>query len=849
MSTPHTPMMKQYLSIKAEHPEHLLFYRLGDFYELFYDDAKKASDLLGITLTQRGKSAGEPIPMAGIPFHASDGYIAKLVALGECVAICEQIGEPKPGAGPVERKVKQIITPGTLTEDHLLSDTQRSWLAAVSEYRSTFGIAFLELSTGQFSVTQADSQEQLQQQLSRIQASEHLVPEDHSFLCNMDLIGKRNRPAWEFSAKSAERLLLDLYQVPNLCGFNLSGKTALIQSAGALIQYLKLNQHETLKHIQGLQIDADDQYVQVDSISRQHLEISVSRANGGPTLMSSINRCSSPMGKRLLHQWSDHPSRDHRILNQRLDAVESLIDYSESSALIDALKSVSDLERITARIGLMNARPKDFLALRDTLKICPSIQKHLANIPSLVHLEKNIHTPESLVLELERSVSDNPPNFIRDGGFFKEGYDAELDELRSLSQNHQQKLDEFEQNEQKKTGLSSLKIKYNKVTGFYFELSKGQASEAPAHFIRRQTLKNVERFTVPELKAFEDQVLSAHSRSLAREKELFTRLMTAASQLIPQLQTIAKALAETDVLVNFSQIAIKYKYTRPLFQRKKGISIINGRHPVVEQVHDVSFVANDVVFNDQQSTLLITGPNMGGKSTYMRQTALITLMAHMGSFIPAEKAEIGPIDQIFTRIGAGDDVAGGRSTFMVEMQETANILHNATAQSLVLLDEIGRGTSTYDGLSLAWAIAQIMTEKRAMTLFATHYFELTGLADRMSHIRNVHITAQEHNGSLVFLHKIEPGACAQSFGLHVAKLAGVPTDVIKKAEKKLKLLSNPGRQQTDLFSTIIDDNDEKETQTHPILEKIRETNVDQMSPRDALNFLFSIHDEICLESD
>jgi len=795
-----TPMMQQYLRIKSEHPDSLLFYRMGDFYELFFDDAKKAAQLLDITLTSRGSAHGAPIPMAGVPYHAAENYQAKLIRLGESIAVCEQIGDPASSKGPVERQVMRVLTPGTVTDEALLPDQRENLLIAIEQQKTGYGLAALELSSGRFSVQQLDDDEALFGELERLQAAETLLSEalplEHPLHKQS---GNRLRPAWHFDHETAQRLLSKQFGSRDLKGFGCDELPLAISAAGCLLQYLKETQRSALPHLHGLRVEQREQSLILDAASRRNLELEHSLSgNRHGSLVSCLDRTSTSMGSRLLRRWLHRPLRDQAALSARHDSIETLLQSWQRDDLQQQLRGIGDVERILARIALKSARPRDLTTLRSTLALLPELQTLLAELPTarLIELNNEIgHHPEVMQL-LQSAIVAEPPVLIRDGGVIAEGYDEEFDRLRNLSQNADQFLLDLEQREQQRSGIKGLKVSYNRVHGYYLEISRLHSDNVPDDYQRRQTLKSVERFITPELKAFEDQVLSARERALAREKALYEQLLERLQEDLKPLQRMAAALAELDLLSNLAERAESLNLCRPQFSSKTGLDIRGGRHLVVEQMLDSPFVANDVLFNRQRKMLMITGPNMGGKSTYMRQTALIVILAYMGSFVPAESATLGPIDRIFTRIGASDDLSSGRSTFMVEMTEAANILHNASEQSLVLMDEIGRGTSTFDGLSLAWACAEQLANKlRAFTLFATHYFELTTLEDQHPSIHNVHLDAVEHGESIVFMHQVKAGAASQSYGLQVAQLAGVPPVVIRNAKRKLQQLENKTVQQ------------------------------------------------------
>ncbi|WP_304052585.1 DNA mismatch repair protein MutS [Nitrosomonas communis] len=853
-SVNHTPMMQQYLRIKAQHTDKLLFYRMGDFYELFFEDAEKAAKLLDITLTQRGTSAGEPIKMAGVPYHAADQYLAKLVKLGESVAICEQVGDPATAKGPVERKVTRIITPGTLTDAALLEDKRDCIVLALSSHKSTLGLAWLNLAAGQLRVLET-SPDNLISELERLQPAEILLPEppDISLVLAESNTHKR-LPAWQFDYSSAVRSLTRLFGTHDLSCFGCDDLHAALQAAGALLEYVRLTQGADITHVKALQVERDGAYIRMDAATRRNLEISETlRGETSPTLLSLLDTCSTSMGSRLLRHWLHHPLKDYTILQHRLDSVAKLIETAEMAApyvgIREHLKRIADIERITARIALKSARPRDLSSLRDSLTYLPEIAMMATSVASehLTLLAQAIMPDSSLVALLHQALLPEPGVMLREGGVIADGYDAELDGLRALQNNCGEFLLQLEAREKERTGIPNLKVEYNRVHGFYIEITHVHGDKIPSDYRRRQTLKNAERYVTPELQAFENKALAARDDALAREKFLYEALLEKLIGYISRLQHMAQSVAEIDVLNTFAERAQALNYTAPVFTDEAIIDIHTGRHPVVESQVD-HYIANDVQLGlgetGRRQMLIITGPNMGGKSTYMRQTALIALLAHCGSFVPANSVRIGPLDQIFTRIGASDDLAGGRSTFMVEMTEMANILRNATDQSLVLVDEIGRGTSTFDGLALAFAIARyLLTKNLSYTLFATHYFELTSLAEEFGQVTNVHLGAVEYKQHIVFLHTVNEGPASQSYGLHVAALAGVPNVVIKAARKILtkleqeKVNRNP---QLDLFSASPDPADQLSETLHPIFTHLSKLTPDELSPKEALEHLYTL---------
>jgi DNA mismatch repair protein MutS len=797
-STPdHTPMMQQYLRIKSQHPHVLLFYRMGDFYEMFFDDARRAAQLLDIALTHRGTSAGVPIPMAGVPVVTLDTYLGRLVRKGESVAICEQRGEPGKSKGPMEREVVRIVTPGTITDEALLDERRDNVLACICRSKDRFGLAWLDLSAGRFSVMELESAAALDAEIERLRPSEILVPDgaEDAFGSERPLHERplRLRAPWHFDIESATRALTEQFGTRDLSGFGCAAKPQAIAAAGALLAYVRETQKAALPHLLSLTTEEREAALVMDPATRRNLELDESLA-GKPelTLAGVFDRTATAMGGRLLRRWLHRPLRDHEVLRFRYQAVSILLDGAKHVAIGELLRSVGDLERILARVALRSARPRDLTQLRAALATLPTLRNTLANVlvetpsPLLEQLigELSEHTSEHA--ELACAVVESPPHFLRDGGVIASGYDAELDELRLLGSNTEQFLIDLETRERERSGLSSLKLGFNRVQGFFIEVNRSQADKVPAEYIRRQTVKSAERFITPELKAFEDKVLGARDRALAREKALYDRLLETLTASLPALQRTTAAIAEIDVLTCFAERAMALDCAQPELVDYPMLQIDRGRHSVVERASREPFIPNDLCFDDARRMLIITGPNMGGKSTFMRQTALIVILAHVGCFVPARRAVLGPLDRIFTRIGASDDLAGGRSTFMLEMTETANILNNATDRSLVLMDEVGRGTSTFDGLSLAWACAAFITQKiRAFTLFATHYFELTSLASEAPGVANVHVEAVEHGDRLVFLHSVKEGPANQSYGLQVAALAGIPKSVTAQARRYL----------------------------------------------------------------
>ena len=833
----HTPVMQQYLRIKAEHPNMLLFYRMGDFYEVFYEDAHKAAKLLSITLTARGQSAGKPIPMAGIPFHAAESYLAKLVKAGESVAICEQIGDPATSKGPVERKVVRIITPGTVTDEALLEEKRDNLLVAIHNIQNTFGIASLDITSGRLNISQVTSQEALLGELERLKPAETLISEDSPYYKLLNTFsGTRRRPPWEFEITRSQRLLTEQFKTRDLSGFGCEDLPVAIAAAGCLLQYVKDTQRTALPHIWGLNIERREDSVILDAITQRNLEL-VNNLQGGKnnTLAEIFDQTATPMGSRLWRRWLKRPLRDQEVLRKRQAAIEDLLSPQFVNEIYKLLRSIGDIERILARIALKSARPRDLVQLRLTLFSLPQLQSLLSQntAAKIKELQNKLGEFPDVLNLLNCAIIENPPTLIRDGGVIAAGYKQELDELRNLSENADQFLIDLETQEKERTGIATLKVGYNRIHGYYIETSRIQAAQAPIEYIRRQTLKNAERFIMPQLKEFEDKVLSSRSRALALEKALYEELLEQLCQYLQPLQIMAEALAELDVLNNLAERATTLKLIKPEFSDQIGIYIDAGRHPIVEQSLEKPFVPNNTELNNDRRMLIITGPNMGGKSTYMRQTALIAILAYTGSFVPAKKA-----------------VIGGQSTFMVEMTETANILNNATANSLVLMDEVGRGTSTFDGLALAWSAAiYLATKIQALTLFATHYFELTHLPKIIPHIANIHLDAMEYGESIVFLHAVNEGPANKSYGLQVAQLAGIPREVISEAKLKLAQLENsseaadfasssqaPKQMQTQV----------QEPQQNELITKLKSIDPNNLTPKEALEFLFKLRESLAV---
>lgn len=832
-----TPMIRQYLQIKAQHPDILVFYRMGDFYELFFEDAKRAAKLLDISLTKRGFSNGKPIPMAGVPYHAVDNYLAKLVQLGESVAICEQIGDPSTSKGPVERKVLRIVTPGTLSDENLLEERKDNLLAAIWQDKSGFGYATLDISSGRFTLIELKTEEEMAAELQRTQPAELLYPEEFAAFSLIEQSkGLRRRPHWEFELDSAKQQLTLQFGTRDLRGFGVENATCGLCAAGCLWQYVKNTQRTALPHIRSIIVESQNDNLILDVATRRNLEITQNLAGGSEnTLADVLDHTITPMGSRMLKRWLHSPTRNQSILVQRQAAIKTLMTLFDDIQPI--IRPIGDLERVLARLSLRSAKPRDFLRLRDAIAQLPQVIPVLDNAQTdaLRHLQQHIVTFPDLDELLQKAIVDNPPLLIRDGGVIAEGYHEELDEWRQLAVGASHFLDELEKTEREKWKIETLKIGFNAVHGYYIQISKGQSHLAPMHYTRRQTLKNAERYIIPELKEYEEKVLTAKGKALALEKQLYEQLFDLFLPSIAKLQQCAAAIAELDVLCNLAERAETLNYCWPTITQKRGVFITNGRHPVIEAVSCEPFIPNSIALSDQQKMLIITGPNMGGKSTYMRQTALIVLLAYIGSFIPATAAEIGPVDRIFTRIGASDDLASGRSTFMVEMTETANILHNATENSLVLMDEIGRGTSTYDGLSLAWACIENLVENtRCFTLFATHYFELTALENPQKGIINVHFDAIEDNENIAFLHSVRAGAANKSYGLAVAMLAGIPDNVITRAKEKLHELEQQPHKKPAKNVPVAAPKQEKSA----IIAALEQIHPDELSPKDALEKLY-----------
>jgi DNA mismatch repair protein MutS len=842
----HTPLMQQYLRIKADHPDIILLFRMGDFYEVFYDDARRAAKLLDITLTSRGMSAGKPIPMAGIPFHALDGYLVKLIRKGESAAICEQVSEPTAGKGIVDRKVVRIVTPGTVTDEALLSGRQDNLLAAATRLRKTWALSWMDLSSGRFLTRLVTSREDLETQLERLQPTELLIPEDADWADSLSgQSGLRKRAPWHFDHESAYQLLIEQFGTRDLGGFGIEEEPAAIAASGALLQYAQETQRTALPHLRAIQMENPQNHLHLDAATRRNLEL-LHHPEGRDehTLAGIMDSTVTPMGGRLLRRWIAEPIRDRSRLQLRHGIIGALLETRTYESLRTLFRSVGDIERILARVALGSARPRDLTTLRQALGVLPEIKSVLVSGQRgvLQQCGEEIECLPELYELLKSALVDEPPVLIRSGGVIAQGYDSELDELRSLSENANDFLMEYEERQREESGIPGLKVGYNRVHGYFIEITHAHQDKVPLHYKRRQTLKAAERYITEELKAFEDQVLSSRERAQARELYCYEELVASLQVELKPLQTLAGAVARLDVLCAFTERAVTLDFCCPELSEETGIDIRDGRHPVIEHVQAETFTPNHTLMNPTRRMLIITGPNMGGKSTYMRQTALICLLAYTGSWVPAASAVIGPLDRIFTRIGAGDDLSRGRSTFMVEMTETANILHSASRDSLVLMDEIGRGTSTYDGLALAWAVAEYLARQvKAYTLFATHYFELTHLPEQLEGVHNVHLKAIEHGDSIVFLHSVNDGPASQSYGLQVAALAGIPKNVLRRARFQLSKLEKGDDEspQMGLFSTYEEPEPELEPD-NPVMDELEDTDPDELTPRSALDLVYKL---------
>ena len=841
----HTPMMRQYLAIKSLHPDTLVFYRMGEFYELFYADAEKASRLLDITLTTRGQSAGKPIPMAGVPAHSVDQYLARLLREREPVAICEQVGVPDKSKGPVDRKVVRVITPGTLTDENLLDERQENSIAAVYVNGSKYGLAVLEVSSGRFYASDLPDTTELRNELERMAPAELLYPDDADpdLYPQIKSISSCKVPAWYYELGRASQRLCDVFGTHDLKAFGCSDYPTATSAAGALVQYVRDVHENALVHVDGIKIENHSNHVLLDASTRRNLEVEKSHGTGSDSLLQFFDRCATSMGSRQLRRWITRPTKDRNELNIRNDSVGELLDH-RTTEIYEHLRQIGDLERILSRVAIGSARPFDLVRLRQGYRTLPELVDRLKNYDSdRLKQITSLAGPEPEILGLlDQAIDDEPPAQLRDGGVIRTGFDPELDELRELQSSSTACLLEFEKKEQTNSAIRGLKVKFNRVHGYYIEIPRSQTDDLPAHYHRKQTLKNVERYSTDELKSFEDRLLGAKEKGFARERLLYDRVLTQLQPAISRLQRGARALAELDVLDTFARRAAELRLCRPRLTSEPVLQIKAGRHPIVEHSQDAPFIANDLDLDSHNRMLMITGPNMGGKSTYMRQTALIVLLAHTGSYVPADEATIGPVGQIFTRIGAFDDLAGGRSTFMVEMTEMAYILRNASRDSLVLVDEIGRGTSTFDGLALAWSCALDLAERvQSFSLFSTHYFELTSLPESSPNMGNVHLDAIEHDGEVVFLYEVKPGPANQSYGLQVARLAGIPEPILADAKDRLSHLEQGHLQDiaksTDQLTIFPD----PENNLLGLLRsQLEEIDPESISPRDALDRLYEL---------
>ncbi|QEP43423.1 DNA mismatch repair protein MutS [Ectothiorhodospiraceae bacterium BW-2] len=843
----HTPVMRQYLQIKQAYPETLLFYRMGDFYELFFEDAKEAARRLNITLTSRGSSGGEAIAMAGVPYHAVESYLAKLLRQGVAVAICEQMGDPAQSKGPVEREVVRVVTPGTVTDAAFLEERRDNLLAVVGGGEPQLALATLELASGRLQVRRLRSETALKDELQRLQPAELLLAE-HLQLA-LDHPCQRPWPAWYFELESGYRLICEQFGVNSLHGFGLEGESAAIVTVAALLRYASQTQLRSLPHIRSIQFEPDRHQIRIDAHSRRHLEIDTS-LSGQPrhTLLAVVDLTVNPMGARELRRWLNTPLRESATLGKRQAAVAALRPLIDSP-LGELLHRMGDLERICARIALKSARPRDLLQLRNGLRELPSLIERLQQLqePLLQQMALELAPLPSLCQALQQALVEEPPALIRDGGVIAAGYHAELDQLRALQGDSDQFLQQLELKERQRSGIATLKVRYNRVHGYYIEVGRSHSEAVPADYSRRQTLKNYERYVTEELKAFEERALSAAERALALERALYEQLLEQIGEELEPLQHNSALISELDCYLSIANAVQRYRLVAADYTTEARLTIRQGRHLVVEQAGESHFIANDTDITPTARLQLITGPNMGGKSTYMRQIALIVLLGYSIGFVPAEAARLGPVDQIFTRIGASDDLAGGRSTFMVEMSETAHILHNATAESLVLMDEIGRGTSTFDGLALAWAVATELSAIGAATLFSTHYFQLTELAQQLAGVANFHLDAIEHRGTIIFKHQLKSGPASRSYGLQVAALAGVPSAVIQQAQQQLQRLERQSLTEGGPAETApppaIDDCREQEAALE-LYQALLQLKIDDLTPREALQWLYEWRERV-----
>jgi DNA mismatch repair protein MutS len=883
MTEPSTPLMRQYAAIKKEHPSALLFFRLGDFYELFFDDAILASRELQITLTSRNKEKGVAVPMCGVPYHAAEGYISKLIRKGFKVAICEQMENAGLAKKLVRREVTRVVTPGTAA-DSLLSSEENNFLAAVAQIGDRVGFAALDLSTGEFRATEfsgEDAGKRIQEELQQLRPKELLYGSaaplfESEALSSSARLDGRGRPSprgpsnfaetplddWIFAPDHAIPLLENHFGVLSLEGFGLAGKPVAASAAGAILYYVRSTQRGTLDHVDRVGFYERQNHLVLDAVTVRNLELIeplFAGADAGVTLFRSIDATITPMGKRLLRSWMLRPSIEAAEINARLDAVETQVSGTVArEELRRAMDGILDLERLLSRVTLETANPRDVLALAASLRKIPGLRVALAKFTTerLSTLHALLDELGDLRERIDKTIVPEPPISLVDGGAIQSGVDKELDELRDLSRNSKQFLAQIEQRERQRTGINSLKVKFNSIFGYYLEISKPNLHLVPADYERKQTLVNAERFTTPELKEYEARILDAQEKIVEIERRLFAELRSATAAEARRIRQTALALAEVDVLSGLAHVAALRNYCRPQFDDTADIEIVGGRHPVIEQQEmaggNERFVPNDLYLNSTTHTVLVlTGPNMGGKSTYLRQAALVVILAQMGSFVPAASTRLGVVDRVFTRIGASDNLARGRSTFMVEMTETAAILHTATPRSLILLDEVGRGTATYDGLAIAWAAVEYVHARlRAKTLFATHYFELTELAEQLSGVKNYHVSVKETTGGIVFLRKVEPGAADRSYGIEVAKLAGLPNEVIERAREVLaehesaeqrvteQLASDNSRPRAPAQLTIFT------PLSQPVLEKLRELDLNRLTPLEALNLLAELKKQV-----
>ncbi len=850
-SSGHTPMMKQYLEIKEEYPDKILFYQMGDFYEMFYEDAEEASKILDITLTSRNQSGGSEIPMAGVPIHSAEQYLERLINLNLSVAICDQVGDPATSKGPVERKVVRVITPGTLIEDTLLDDRKENITASIFALDNSYGIATLEISSGRFVGYEVASQELLLNSIRQINAAEMIVS-DNQYLFE-DEAAQKQVPSWYFDSLRAEKVLCDLFETKFLDAFDCSEFPVATRAAGALILYVQDLHGHQLPHITGIKFKQQSSFLTMDEITRKNLEIEVGHDETSQnSLVHIFDDCKTVMGTRMLRRWFNAPIRDHAELVSRHDAIDWLLECPDLEKIRTLLKSVADIERILARVSMKTARPRDLLGLRNSLETLPEIKQLIdhSTVGFIQNLQGQLASHPEVLDLLKSSIKDNPANIIRDGGVLRDDYDQELGDLRRMQKESGEHLLLMEAQERQTTGITALRLRYNRVHGYYIEVPRSREGCVPEHYVRRQTIKNAERFVTEELKEFEERILGAKGKALIREKHLYEQILEDLKPYIKTIMQCARALACLDLLGNFAVKAQTLNLCRPKLVDQSLIEIVDGRHPVVEQnLIRKDFISNSTLLDENTRMQLITGPNMGGKSTYMRQAAIIALLAHTGCFVPAQSVRIGLIDRIFTRIGAADDLASGRSTFMVEMTEMASILRNASQNSLVIVDEIGRGTSTYDGLALAWACAiELAMKIKSLTLFSTHYFELTALEKKLPCLVNVHLDVVEHGDNIVFMYKVKLGSASKSYGLQVARLAGIPEHVIKASNSKLQSMenipideNNNSRSTTKTTPNIITPSaEEKEVL------RIKSLDIDNLTPLEALNIIYEMRKNIAV---